>query len=123
MVVLTDFSGVGNDPKNRHFRTVSQGMTYDPQGEFVKMWIPKLGGLPPEQAHAPWTAPVTAGGEDDNDNGCQQQEHQEEQHQEEQEQEQEQEAAVGQEGMMPMMPVPMVAVATQMKYVPQPAAR
>jgi deoxyribodipyrimidine photo-lyase len=21
------FSGVGNDPKNRHFRTVSQGMT------------------------------------------------------------------------------------------------
>ena len=55
------FSGVGNDPKNRHFRTVSQGMTYDPQAEFVQMWIPSLKALEPEIAHAPWTL---ADGED-----------------------------------------------------------
>ena len=48
------FSGVGNDPKNRHFRTVSQGMTYDPNAELVQMWIPSLKGLGSAVAHAPW---------------------------------------------------------------------
>ena len=100
--MLIDFSGVGNDPKNRRFRTVSQGVTYDPQAEFIKMWIPALGELPPEQAHAPWTAQAAAAREEDEEGS-----HQEQQH----------EAEVGRESM----PVPMVAVATQMKYVPQPA--
>ena len=36
------FSGVGPDPKNRHFCTVSQALKYDPQGEYVTKWIPSL---------------------------------------------------------------------------------
>ena len=32
------FSGVGSDPKNRHFRTISQAMRYDPRGSYVKKW-------------------------------------------------------------------------------------
>lgn len=50
------FSGVGNDPKNRHFRTVSQGQNYDPEAAFIKMWLPHLNSLPVEHAHEPWLA-------------------------------------------------------------------
>lgn len=32
------FSGVGSDPKNRHFRTISQALRYDPHGSYVKKW-------------------------------------------------------------------------------------
>lgn len=49
------FAGVGNDPRDRVFRTVSQGMTYDPEAELIKSWLPKLGNLPGEFAHKPWT--------------------------------------------------------------------
>jgi deoxyribodipyrimidine photo-lyase len=33
------FAGVGGDPKNRHFRTVSQARRYDPDGRYVRKWI------------------------------------------------------------------------------------
>ena len=36
------FSGVGSDPKNRHFCTVSQALKYDSDANYVKKWIPKL---------------------------------------------------------------------------------
>ena len=36
------FSGVGPDPKQRHFRTVSQALRYDPKGVFVMKWLPEL---------------------------------------------------------------------------------
>ena len=36
------FSGTGSDPKNRHFRTVSQAFRYDPNGDYVRKWIPAL---------------------------------------------------------------------------------
>jgi Deoxyribodipyrimidine photolyase len=39
------FSGVGPDPKNRHFRTVSQMKKYDPKGHYVKKWIPELSNV------------------------------------------------------------------------------
>jgi deoxyribodipyrimidine photolyase len=54
------FSGIGNDPKNRHFRTVSQGQTYDPNASFIKMWLPQLSELPVEHAHEPWLAGANA---------------------------------------------------------------
>lgn len=38
------FAGVGSDPKHRHFRTVSQALRYDPMGEYVTKWIPRLAG-------------------------------------------------------------------------------
>ena len=36
------FSGKGNDPKHRHFRTVSQALKYDQDGVYVKKWLPEL---------------------------------------------------------------------------------
>lgn len=36
------FSGIGSDPKNRHFCTVSQALKYDYNAEYVKKWIPNL---------------------------------------------------------------------------------
>ena len=33
------FAGVGGDPKNRHFRTISQACRYDPDGAYVRKWI------------------------------------------------------------------------------------
>jgi deoxyribodipyrimidine photo-lyase len=49
------FSGVGPDPKNRHFRTVSQMKRYDPKGMYVKKWIPELKNLDSiEAVFRPW---------------------------------------------------------------------
>lgn len=33
------FAGTGGDPKNRHFRTISQSCRYDPNGSYVRKWI------------------------------------------------------------------------------------
>ena len=36
------FAGVGSDPKQRHFRTISQAAKYDPHGAYVRRWLPEL---------------------------------------------------------------------------------
>lgn len=36
------FSGVGPDPKQRHFCTVSQALKYDAGGTYVRKWLPEL---------------------------------------------------------------------------------
>jgi deoxyribodipyrimidine photo-lyase len=39
-------SGVGNDPRQgRVFNPVKQAMDYDPQGEYIKAWVPELRGV------------------------------------------------------------------------------
>lgn len=49
------FSGVGPDPKQRHFRTVSQALKYDPRGDYVKKWLPQLARSSEEEAFLrPW---------------------------------------------------------------------
>ena len=50
------FSGVGSDPKNRHFRTVSQALRYDPNGFYVKKWFPEqmVGVGDVETLFRPW---------------------------------------------------------------------
>ena len=48
------FSGVGPDPKQRHFRTVSQLKRYDKKGEYVKKWIPSLRNEELEPTFRPW---------------------------------------------------------------------
>lgn len=50
------FSGVGPDPKNLHFRTVSQMKRYDDaNGNYVRKWIPSLRGLDDAEAvFRPW---------------------------------------------------------------------
>ncbi|GAX14744.1 hypothetical protein FisN_11Hh288 [Fistulifera solaris] len=49
------FSGVGSDPKNRHFRTISQALRYDPTGAYVTRWIDELKGADIKEARfRPW---------------------------------------------------------------------
>ncbi|MCS6967665.1 MAG: DASH family cryptochrome [Cytophagales bacterium] len=45
-------AGVGNDPReNRYFNILKQACQYDPQGEFVKHWLPVLKPLPASWIH------------------------------------------------------------------------
>ena len=51
------FAGVGGDPKNRHFRTISQAYRYDPEGKYVRKWIAGLRDCDEnnvEQVLRPW---------------------------------------------------------------------
>jgi deoxyribodipyrimidine photo-lyase len=48
-------AGVGNDPRDqRYFNVITQAKRYDPNGEFVKHWIPELSPLPAEKVHEPF---------------------------------------------------------------------
>ncbi|MDB5119567.1 MAG: Deoxyribodipyrimidine photolyase [Sphingobacteriales bacterium] len=48
-------AGVGNDPKEyRHFNVLKQAHEYDPQGEYVRLWLPELNALADNQVHQPW---------------------------------------------------------------------
>ena len=49
-------AGVGNDPRDRHFNTVSQGEKYDPEAELITSWVPELACLPLGGKHRPWEA-------------------------------------------------------------------
>lgn len=49
-------SGVDAAPFFRIFNPVLQGEKYDPDGAFVKRWVPELAGLPAKSVHRPWTA-------------------------------------------------------------------
>lgn len=47
-------AGVGSDPReNRYFNILSQATRYDPQGEYVKTWLPELNDLPSDKIHRP----------------------------------------------------------------------
>lgn len=47
-------AGVGSDPReNRVFNFVGQAHRYDPDGNFVKTWLPELSALPSEKIHQP----------------------------------------------------------------------
>ncbi|MEO1257882.1 MAG: DASH family cryptochrome [Bacteroidota bacterium] len=49
-------AGVGNDPReDRYFNILSQAKKYDPNGEYVKLWIPELAYLPASKIHRPDT--------------------------------------------------------------------
>ncbi len=48
-------AGVGNDPReNRYFNVLKQARDYDPEGEYVKRWLPQLREIPAAQVHTPW---------------------------------------------------------------------
>jgi deoxyribodipyrimidine photo-lyase len=53
-------AGCGADaaPYFRIFNPVSQGLKFDPNGAYVRRYVPELARLPDEHVHAPWTAPV-----------------------------------------------------------------
>ncbi len=52
-------AGCGFDaaPYFRIFNPVAQGEKFDPDGGYIRRWIPELGGLPSRWIHQPWTAP------------------------------------------------------------------
>lgn len=48
-------AGVGNDARGfRYFNIPKQSKDYDPEGKYVKHWLPALEQLPPKKVHAPW---------------------------------------------------------------------
>jgi deoxyribodipyrimidine photo-lyase len=54
--------GCGADaaPYFRIFNPMTQGKKFDPEGAYVKRWVPELAGVPAEHIHAPWEAPPLA---------------------------------------------------------------
>ncbi|MFC7362033.1 cryptochrome/photolyase family protein [Nocardioides astragali] len=51
-------AGTGTDasPYFRVFNPVSQGKRFDPQGDYVRRWVPELDHLPGATVHEPWTS-------------------------------------------------------------------
>ena len=51
-------AGCGADaaPYFRIFNPITQGERFDPQGAYVRRWVPELAGLPNSVLHRPWTA-------------------------------------------------------------------
>jgi deoxyribodipyrimidine photo-lyase len=52
-------AGCGCDaqPWFRIFNPVTQGQKFDPEGDYVRTWVPELAALPARYIHAPWLAP------------------------------------------------------------------
>lgn len=53
-------AGCGADaaPYFRVFNPITQGQKFDPEGDYVRRWIPELKSFPLEYLHSPWTAPT-----------------------------------------------------------------
>lgn len=50
-------AGVGNDPReDRYFNILSQAKRYDPQGDYLRCWIPELKQLSAQAIHEPYAA-------------------------------------------------------------------
>lgn len=51
--------GCGADaaPYFRIFNPITQGKKFDPEGEYVRRWIPEISGLSNQWIHNPWEAP------------------------------------------------------------------
>jgi deoxyribodipyrimidine photo-lyase len=54
-------AGCGADavPYFRIFNPVLQGEKFDPDGDYVRRWVPELAGLPSSWIHKPWKAPAS----------------------------------------------------------------
>lgn len=44
-------------PYFRVFNPVTQGETHDPNGDYVRRWVPELARMPAKLIHRPWEAP------------------------------------------------------------------
>jgi deoxyribodipyrimidine photo-lyase len=49
-------SGADAQPFFRIFNPVTQGERFDPDGDYIRRWVPELADLPAKTIHAPWTA-------------------------------------------------------------------
>jgi deoxyribodipyrimidine photo-lyase len=61
-------AGTGTDPAPyfRVFNPVLQGARFDPEGHYVRRWVPELSRLPDRYIHEPWRMPSTV----QRDAGC-----------------------------------------------------
>ncbi|MGI9402325.1 MAG: cryptochrome/photolyase family protein [Rhizobiaceae bacterium] len=50
-------SGADAAPYFRIFNPIIQAKKFDPDGTYVKKWVPELSGLPDRHVHEPWLAP------------------------------------------------------------------
>lgn len=52
-------AGSSNDPQPyfRIFNPVTQSQTYDPDGTYIRRYLPELAAVPDKYIHAPWTMP------------------------------------------------------------------
>ena len=52
-------AGCGADaaPYFRIFNPVIQGEKFDPNGDYVRRWVPELAGVPARWIHKPWESP------------------------------------------------------------------
>ncbi|WP_444633074.1 cryptochrome/photolyase family protein [Cupriavidus oxalaticus] len=50
-------TGCDAQPWFRIFNPVTQSEKFDPQGRFIRKYLPQLAALPDKYLHAPWTAP------------------------------------------------------------------
>uniref|UniRef100_A0A7S3VN31 Photolyase/cryptochrome alpha/beta domain-containing protein n=2 Tax=Dunaliella tertiolecta TaxID=3047 RepID=A0A7S3VN31_DUNTE len=48
------FAGTGSDPRDRRFKTISQGITYDSMACLISAWVPETSHLPLPLRHAPF---------------------------------------------------------------------
>ncbi len=55
-------AGTGTDaaPYFRVFNPVTQGRRFDPDGDYVRQWVPELRGVPGPAVHEPWAHPAAA---------------------------------------------------------------
>jgi deoxyribodipyrimidine photo-lyase len=55
-------AGTGRDaaPYFRVFNPVTQGTKFDPDGTYVRRWVPELRGIPGRAVHEPWKLPRSA---------------------------------------------------------------
>ena len=51
-------SGCDAQPYFRIFNPITQSQKFDPQGQFIRRYLPQLAGLSATQIHAPWLVPV-----------------------------------------------------------------
>lgn len=54
-------AGAGSDaaPYFRIFNPVSQGQKFDPEGDYVRRFLPELARVPKKTIHEPWTMPAS----------------------------------------------------------------
>jgi deoxyribodipyrimidine photo-lyase len=52
-------SGADAAPYFRIFNPILQGLKFDPDGTYVRKWVPELADLPPDLVHKPWEAPAS----------------------------------------------------------------
>ena len=50
-------SGADASPFFRIFNPITQGEKFDPEGDYVRRWVPELGNVPAKWIHKPWEAP------------------------------------------------------------------